>query len=797
MVVASSLLMAIATIVCSNDFSSASVDWQFRGATYMAEDGERFVRIASHGESASFVTTPVLNGWKSPCTYTVTAKVRGQGRLWMHLSQKKGTAMDYLEGLKIPKGKLLDVRQDVSTDEWRVIGMRGGAAQKGAETVRVRFELCGKGTIDVDDVRIVEDEPSVERASFTVAFDRDEIVLGEEAVARVAGTDTLADGERYGFAFVSEWNTEQHLWDERTDGRVYTVRPAATGVFTLHADVSDVFGELAARNLRLTVLPAPRPVPKKPTLNAELALMLDREGRVMQLASIATLKPRLGFREYLAVTVSNAASRVSKLVVRKACADREKDASFVDPVFVEVPSGGTCEFALPVRTFRNVPETLSIEIETDDGARIELPLACDPVETYPLFGTQEQFDRRPPGRAAALRDMRFVRELPCQLFRVPDVMMWAKQSVCPDGNWAYDFGDADFTVEALLHEGLTQVHPFLGYVPDDLRPIDDGFLPDKSARYRAYVEAFVGRYAGRVRYFEPFNEPPWGAFTDYARNGGAVLVEMQRHLHEAVKAVDERAIVVGPGFCRKSDFPVLRDFVRKGGDRWTDVYSMHEYTLPSWKADWQWREGDEREAAFALSEVFDSRVEKGEGLAFLRLLRELGVNKPCFITECGSNLVPNTELKRRMKAILCLRAHLIWLADGMAGIQQYELCDYDHETLPSHFAMVRAGTGEKLPFYRAFREQIFALTGAKTEGSVKVDGDIRYARFRRGDERILAVWNVGRNALELDETFGTPVETVLLDPFAAEFIVRETFRSGVGRRLDLPPVSIRFIRENE
>lgn len=783
------ILLVIAAVVCSNDFSGVCADWQFKGATCVTERGERFVRM----KGASYAMTPFLDGWKPPRTYAVTAKVRGRGRLWMHLSQKMGTAMDYLEGRKIPKGKPLDVRQDVSTDEWRVIGMRGGAAWKGAETVQVRFELCGKGTLDVDDVRIVEDEPLAERPNFTVAFDRDEIVLGEEAVARVAGADALADGERYSFAFVSEWNTEQHLWDERTDGRIYTVRPAATGVFTLHADVSDAFGELAARDLRLTVLPAPRPVPAKPTLDAELALTLERDGRVAQAVPVATLKPRLGFREYLGVKVANAASTAARLVVRKPRADREKDAAFVDPVFVEVPAGGTCAFSLPLRTFRNVPEALPIEIETADGARTELPLACNPVETYPLFGTQEQFDRRPPGRAAALRDMRFVRELPCQLFRVPDVMMWAKQSVRPDGTWAYDFDAADFTVDALLREGLTQVHPFLGYVPDDLRPIDVGFSPDKSARYRAYVEAFVRRYAGRVRYFEPFNEPPWSAFADYARNGGAVLVEMQRHLHEAVKAADARAVVVGPGFCRWDDFPVLRDFVRRGGDRWTDVYSMHEYALASWSADWQWREDDEREAALVLSEVFDARVEKGGGLAFLRLLRELGVDKPCFITECGSNLVPNTELKRRMKAVLCLRAHLIWLAEGMAGIQQYELCDYAHETLPSHFAMVRAGTGEKLPFYRAYREQILALTGAKTQGTVKKDGDVRRAWFRRGDERILAVWNIGRDPVELDEAFGAPVETVLLDPFAAEFVVRETFRADVGRRFCLPPASIRFV----
>ena len=151
----------------------------------------------------------------------------------------------------------------------------------------------------------------------------------------------------------------------------------------------------------------------------------------------------------------------------------------------------------------------------------------------------------------------------------------------------------------------------------------------------------------------------------------------------------------------------------------------------------------------------------------LKMLQEKGINKPLFVSECGGNRAQTNEREQRIKALQFMRTCLIWLANGVSGIQQYEFMDYPHESLPSHFAMVRYAEHYRLPMFFAFREIIKSLTGAEPVlGAMKPTGTampsatvitlgdslVRQTLFRRDEEMILAVWNCGEKTAELSLT---------------------------------------------
>lgn len=781
------MTVMLAAALFTGDFERPDVEWDLRNAAVVVADGGKCARLRSVPGDKCWVRSPMMYDIPADRTYTIRLRARGKGVLWLNvIDLMRDGNRPPTDPVKSRRPRFQTLRVDSA--DWTTVGARSILVRPHAETVRVSVELRGRGEVEVDDLVFEPDPPLRECPGFTCALDSDTIALGETVVARVRDPEPLAKGGRYRFAFVSPWQSETHETDEETDGRVFRARPVRTGEHVIRAVREDAFGAEAVREVKLTVLPAPPAPAAEPTLEGALALSVGEGDEIAFAEPSLRLRPKLGHKEFLRVKIANEGKTAREVVFRAAAADPARDAAFVCPVCVRVRPGETREAVLPVRTFLNVPHVLEVTAGTEGGRSVRAALELDPEERYPIFGTQDQMDRVPPGRFDAVRDIRLLRELPCQVFRIPDVMMWHKQTVNADGTYAYDFADADLVVNALWREGRTRLHPFLGYVPDDLKPLDVGFRPAKSARYRAYVEAFVERYKGKVRYWEAFNEPPWGAFKDYVGNGGEVLVELQRHLWETVKTKDPEAKLVAPGWCRLSDMEIIEDYLAKGGDRYVDVYDMHEYTVDD--LDWRGRTDEEAAAAY-LSDAFDEGVEHGLVLTTLRLLRRHGIEKPIFVTECGGSLEPTTELKRRVKGILFLRTQLIWLAAGVAGVEHYEFGDYAHEALPSQYSLIRSGTREKLPLFHAYREIILALTGAASCGAVVKTGDLRRASFVRGGERIAAFWNVGERpaTARLELPAGVRAETVTLDPRAREFIVRG---KTAEPSLPVPPGSVVF-----
>ncbi len=113
------------------------------------------------------------------------------------------------------------------------------------------------------------------------------------------------------------------------------------------------------------------------------------------------------------------------------------------------------------------------------------------------------------------------------------------------------------------------------------------YLPFDPARKRALMMAFpngtkgkldavrqvVERFKDQVRYWEPRNEPNFGA------SGAAFVTNELKDFYATVKAVDPNLKVMGPGTV--SVGPQLQgwleDFFKAGGGRYLDVFSFHVY----------------------------------------------------------------------------------------------------------------------------------------------------------------------------------------------------------------------------
>lgn len=779
---------------------NAEEGFQGWGLNKTEVDGKA-IRIDAGAASTVWAVTPAFRLQKD-ARYDVRVRLRGKGDLWIHAWGYDADGK-YVGDIVEPKnGRRIHIDSETE-GQW--VGIRKARFAPEAITAKLCVECQASCLVWLDAVEITSSQESLpeELEGLTWTLKQDTVHVGEW----VEATYEAPKGHGYDIecGFISKYGNRHSLWleENKPEDNIFRVRPMQLGEHTLRMTVNDGLGELIHLNKKVTVLPNRPPVVKvsvtqfdrrmrldasatldpdgdniadfrwelpdgsvrnkavcdvelpegclsmdihltvtdiwglaaqhdvtlqlpttppsvKATLDSELSLTV---GEQLEWKWSQPVGLKLGRLEYLPFTITNNRDHEVDFCLAMAPVPYAE----VHPVKGIVKSGDAMRGVLPVQTWLNINHSLFLTLDAD-GRSTQVPLSIAVEEVYPLFGTQEHFSRNPPGQEQAEKDIVILPELPCQLYRLPDVITWFAQKRKPEGTFI-DFRNGDWNIDRLLHVGKTQVHPFLGYVPADLKPLDRDFEPVKAQYWRDYVRALAERYKGRVRYWEPFNEPPWGGFENYRKNGAEVLGKMTQILAEEVRRVDPLAKIVAPGYCNLgADFAVMEEIILQGGDAYVDVYNFHEYTA---------HQDD------ILSLQYDIKRENGASVTLLKRLRKLGIQKPLFITECGGNCAPNSEKARRTKAIQFLRTCLIWLSAGIQGIQQYELYDYPHESLPSQFAMVQCYDHFKLPLFQSFHETILSLTGAVSCGPVQTlhGSSLRYACFTRGCETICAIWN--------------------------------------------------------
>jgi hypothetical protein len=98
--------------------------------------------------------------------------------------------------------------------------------------------------------------------------------------------------------------------------------------------------------------------------------------------------------------------------------------------------------------------------------------------------------------------------------------------------------------------------------------------PPNLAAWDQYVTAVVTSAAGRIHYWELWNEPN---SADYYCGDIATMVTMARHAYGIVKSIDPTAKVLSPGVEGSEGPAWLTAFLSGGGNSYVDILAFHGY----------------------------------------------------------------------------------------------------------------------------------------------------------------------------------------------------------------------------
>ena len=474
----------------------------------------------------------------------------------------------------------------------------------------------------------------------------------------------------------------------------------------------------------------------EPTVNIPVDIRISKSGELVIPEKKLEIPVRLGFREYIPLTIYNKSGKAGKIKIFK---DDNEINTWIKPQEIAVENKETIKGVIEVRTILNINHNTEIAFALD-GKTYHVPVSLLVKQEYPIFGTQEHFYRSPPGDKGknrlfqlgdkAKKDIKCLSQLPCQMFRLTGSLCCRKLP-CP---WLDDenrWKSADNMIEALKGAG-TQVQPFLGYFKSQSWK---DMAAGKTDEWERYVRAVVSRYKGKIKYWEPYNEPPWikefrKGGKDRAwwqENGAKALWNMIVSFSKVVKEVDSEAKVLMPGFWSIEHAPELYE---KEIGKYVDIHNIHNYL---------------REGVFPINDShswikLDKRVSFGRALVFMK---KHEIDKPLWVTECSPYFTPENEEEKRVLALQWLHNLGIWIGEGIDGVIQFEFMDYPHGNAVPKILM-RSIDHHQYPVFEAYREFIRAFTGVKTNKVLSHEGsNMRGYSFLRGVDEIICLWNNG------------------------------------------------------
>ena len=99
--------------------------------------------------------------------------------------------------------------------------------------------------------------------------------------------------------------------------------------------------------------------------------------------------------------------------------------------------------------------------------------------------------------------------------------------------------------------------------------------PSNMALWDAFVTALTAHVAGRIHYWELWNEPN---SQDFFCGDMPTMVTMAQHAYRIIKAADPQAIVLSPGMTSAAGPSWLGYFLYLGGTKYVDAIAFHGYS---------------------------------------------------------------------------------------------------------------------------------------------------------------------------------------------------------------------------
>jgi hypothetical protein len=178
--------------------------------------------------------------------------------------------------------------------------------------------------------------------------------------------------------------------------------------------------------------------------------------------------------------------------------------------------------------------------------------------------------------------------------------------------------------------------PWASTTPDGGPHGRDPCAPPVISAWDQYVTATVTNIAGRIKYWELWNEPDQAGF--YCGDL-ATMATMAQHAYRIIKSIDPSAMVLSPAATGRTGAAWLNSFIKAGGLHTFDIVAFHGYegvqaehitaavdayrsvlsrhnlsAMPLWDTEGSWGDnsiGDDAHRAAFLSKFFVLQWSKG------------------------------------------------------------------------------------------------------------------------------------------------------------------------------------------
>ncbi len=145
----------------------------------------------------------------------------------------------------------------------------------------------------------------------------------------------------------------------------------------------------------------------------------------------------------------------------------------------------------------------------------------------------------------------------------------------------YNFAPLNSYIAVNMSRGAQIIYTFgrtprwASTAPDAAGPYGPGqCAPPAISAWDQYVTAIVTNAAGRIKYWELWNEPEQAA--SYCGDL-ATMVTMAQHAYRIIKSIDPSAIVLSPSSAGKAGAKWLDSFVKASGLHTFDIVAFHGY----------------------------------------------------------------------------------------------------------------------------------------------------------------------------------------------------------------------------
>jgi hypothetical protein len=148
---------------------------------------------------------------------------------------------------------------------------------------------------------------------------------------------------------------------------------------------------------------------------------------------------------------------------------------------------------------------------------------------------------------------------------------------------AYDWTNLDNLVNLAQSHGVDLVYTFgrtpswassrhtEGRMKDASEP---GYLPENQQYWKDFVTAITARYAGKIKYWEIWNEPN---APNFWAGTAAQMMAMARDAYPIIKASDPGAMVLTPAPQGANAYKWMDSYLDAGGGAYADIVSFHGY----------------------------------------------------------------------------------------------------------------------------------------------------------------------------------------------------------------------------